>query len=129
MATVGYSSSGLTHVRGVLEEQYGVKPNEIEWIAVQKDSGANLTGGVSAWEKIRPEGVSITDAPAGEDESTLLISGQVDAIFHPADPKVYQDRNPIVARLFKDHRTVEQALYTETGMSLLCIMWLSVKRY
>jgi 4,5-dihydroxyphthalate decarboxylase len=116
VATVGYSSSGLTHVRGILQEQYGVKPEEIEWISVQKDSGANLTGGVSAWEKVRPEGVSITDAPAGEDESTLLISGKVDAILHPADPKVYQDRNPIVERLFKDHRTVERTFFKETGM-------------
>ncbi len=116
VATVGYSSSGLTHVRGILQEQYGVKPGEIEWIAVQKDSAANLTGGVSAWEKVRPEGVTITDAPEGEDESTLLISGKVDAILHPADPKVYQDRNPIVERLFKDHRTVERNFYKETGM-------------
>ncbi len=116
VATVGYSSSGLTHVRGILQEQYGVKPEEIEWISVQKDSGANLTGGVSSWEKVRPKGVSITDAPADEDESSLLISGKVDAILHPADPKVYQDRNPIVERLFKNHRTVERDYFSETGI-------------
>ncbi len=116
VATVGYSSSGLTHVRGILEEEYGVKPNEIEWISTQKDSAANLTGGVSNWEKIRPKGVTITDAPADQDESSLLISGQVDAILHPAEPKVYQDRNPLVERLFKDHRTVERAFYKRTGM-------------
>ena len=116
VATVGYSSSGLTHVRGILQEQYGVKPEEIEWISTQKDSGANLTGGVSNWEKVRPKGVSITDAPADEDESTLLISGKVDAILHPAEPKVYQDRNPIVERLFKDHRTVERDFFSETGI-------------
>ena len=116
VATVGYSSSGLTHVRGVLQEEYGVKPEEIEWISTQKDSASNLTGGVSDWEKVRPEGVKITDAPADEDESSLLISGQVDAIFHPAEPKVYQDRNPIVERLFKDHRSVESAFYKKTGM-------------
>jgi len=116
VATVGYSSSGLTHVRGVLQEEYGVKPEEIEWISTQKDSASNLTGGVSNWEKIRPEGVKIIDAPADEDESSLLISGQVDAIFHPAEPKVYQERNPIVERLFKDHRSVESAFYKKTGM-------------
>ena len=116
VATVGYSSSGLTHIRGILQEQYGVKPEEIEWISVQKDSAANLTGGASNWEKIRPAGVSITDAPADEDESTLLISGKVDAILHPAEPKVYQDRNPIVERLFKDHRTVERDYFSETGI-------------
>ena len=116
VATVGYSSSGLTHVRGILMEEYGVMPDEIEWVSTQKDSGANLTGGVSNWEKVRPEGVNITDAPAGEDESTLLLSRQVDAILHPAEPKCYQDRDPIVERLFKDHRTVEQEFYTRTGM-------------
>lgn len=116
VATVGYSSSGLTHVRGVLQEEYGVKPEDITWIAVEKDSGANLTGGVSNWEKVRPKGVTILDAPEGEDESTLLIKGEVDAILHPAEPKVYQDRNPIVERLFTDHRTVEQDFYKRTGM-------------
>jgi len=116
VATVGYSSSGLTHVRGILQEQYGIKPNEIEWVAVQKDSAANLTGGVSKWEKVRPVGVSITDAPEGEDESSLLLSGKVDAIFHPAEPKIYQDRNPIVDRLFTDHRTVEKEFFTRTGI-------------
>ncbi len=87
-----------------------MKPEEIEWISTQKDSGANLTGGVSNWEKIRPKGVKITDAPEGEDESTLLIVGKMDAILHPAEPKVHQDRNPLVERLFKDHRSVEQDL-------------------
>ena len=116
VATVGYSSSGLTHIRGILQEQYNVKPEEIEWVATQKDSGANLTGGVSKWEKVRPEGVSITDAPKGEDESTLLLSGKVDAILHPAEPKVYQDRNPLVDRLFTDHRTVEHEFFARTGI-------------
>ena len=116
VATVGYSSSGLTHVRGMLQDEYGVKPEEINWIAVGKDSGANLTGGVSAWEKVRPNGVTITDAPAGVDESDLLISGEVDAIFHPAEPRVYQERNPLVERLFVDHRTIEQDYYQRTGI-------------
>lgn len=116
VATVGYSSSGLTHVRGMLAEEYGVQPEDIEWVSTQKDSAANLTGGVSAWEKIRPEGVKIIDVPADEDESSLLISGQVDAILHPAEPRVYQERNPIVKRLFEDHRTVEQDFYRRTGM-------------
>ena len=116
VATVGYSSSGLTHVRGILAEEYGVMPNEIEWISTQKDSAANLTGSVSRWEKIRPEGVSITDAPADEDDSSLLLSGKVDAIFHPAEPKVFQEQNPLVKRLFTDHRTVERDFYKRTGV-------------
>lgn len=116
VATVGYSSSGLTHVRGILEEEYGVKPSEIEWISTKKDSAANQTGNASSWEKVRPEGISITDAPADEDDSSLLLAGKVDAIFHPAEPKVFQDRNPIVKRLFTDHRTVERDFFKRTGI-------------
>jgi len=116
VATVGYSSSGLTHIRGILEEEYGVKSSEIEWISTQKDSASNLTGGASAWEKLRPEGISITDALADEDESSLLLSGKVDAIFHPAEPKAYQERNPLIRRLFPDHRTVESTYYKKTGV-------------
>ncbi|MEM8882661.1 MAG: ABC transporter substrate-binding protein [Planctomycetota bacterium] len=116
VATVGYSSSGLTHIRGMLQDEYGVRPDEIRWISTQKDSASNLTGGVSKWEKVRPTGVDIVDAPENEDESSLLLSGKVDAIFHPAEPKIYQDRHPLVARLFEDHRSVERAFYSKTGM-------------
>lgn len=116
IATVGYSSSGLTHVRGILQEEYGVSPKDIRWISVSKDSATNLTGGVSNWEKIRPEGVQIIDADPNEDESSLLIKGKVDAILHPAEPKVFQDRDPIVARLFVDHRTVEKEFFKRTGL-------------
>ncbi|MFK5924897.1 MAG: ABC transporter substrate-binding protein [Verrucomicrobiota bacterium] len=116
VATVGYSSSGLTHIRGILEEEYGVKSSDIKWVSTQKDSASNLTGGVSSWEKLRPEGISITDAPAGEDESSLLLSGKVDAIFHPAEPKAYQERNPLIRRLFTDPRKVEVEYYKKTGV-------------
>ena len=36
-----------------------VKPDEIEWISTQKDSASNLTGGVSNWEKLRPEDMEV----------------------------------------------------------------------
>jgi len=116
VATVGYSTSALTHVRGVLQEEYGVKPEEITWVSTRKDSASNLTGKGSGWEKVRPAGVKIIDADPDEDESSLLIDGKVDAILHPTEPKVYQDRNPLVDRLFVDHRTVEQDFYKRTGM-------------
>ncbi|TWT34965.1 4,5-dihydroxyphthalate decarboxylase [Thalassoglobus neptunius] len=117
VATVGYSSSGLTHVRGFLKDEYGVKPDEIHWISTTKDSGSNLTGETaSRWEKVEPKGLKIDAAPEGEDDSSLLLKGEVDAIFHPAEPKIYQDRNPLVERLFKDHRSVEQAYFKKTGL-------------
>ena len=40
----------------------------------------------------------------------------LDAILHPAEPRVYQDRNPLVERHFKDHRTVERDYFERTGV-------------
>ena len=115
-ATVGYSSSGLTHIRGWLASEYGVMPEEIIWISTKKDSAANLTSGVSKYEKIIPDTIEMEFAPDGEDESSLLLSGQVDAIFHPAEPKCFQERNPKVRRLFSDFRSEEMAYYQKTGI-------------
>jgi 4,5-dihydroxyphthalate decarboxylase len=116
VATVGYSSSGLTHIRGWLASEYGVMPNEIEWISTKKDSASNLTSGVSKYEKIVPDNIELKYAPDGEDESSLLLSGEVDAIFHPAEPKCFQERNPSVKRLFEDFKTEEQAYFEKTGI-------------
>ena len=116
VATVGYSSSGLTWIRGIMQHEYGVKPEDIEWLATQKDSSASITGGVSQWEKVLPGNLSISPAPAEKNESDLLLAGDVDAIFHPAEPQVYIDRHPGVDRLFPDHRKIERAYFKKTGI-------------
>lgn len=116
VATVGYSSSGLTWVRGILQDEYGVSPEEINWVVTEKDSAAGQTGGASKWERQLPSNVSIEKAPAGKDESDLLLEGTVDAIFHPADPRAYVERHPKVRRLFRDCRAVEQRYFKNTGI-------------
>lgn len=116
IATPGYSSSSLTWIRGVLQDEYGVRPDEIQWVVTGKDSAAKLTGGASKWERVLPTGLSITQTPEGKSGSDLLIDGDVDAIFHPAEPQVYVDRHPKVDRLFADHRKVERAYFAKTGI-------------
>lgn len=63
-----------------------------------------------------PQGVSMVYGPPGKDESDLLVSGEVDALFHAAEPKAFVEGNPVVERLFPDPRKVEQAYYTKTGI-------------
>ena len=116
VATVGYSSSGLTWIRGILEDEYDVKPDQIEWVVTSKDSASQQTGGASKWEQQLPADLSITRAPAGTDESDLLLSGEVDAIFHPAEPQAWIDRHPKITRLFPDCRGVERAYFRKTGI-------------
>ena len=81
IATAGYSSTSLTWIRGIFEEEYGLKPEDLEWIISSKDSSAKDAGKVSKQENTFPKGVSISMGPAGKDESDLLESGEVDALF------------------------------------------------
>jgi 4,5-dihydroxyphthalate decarboxylase len=116
ISTSGYSSTSLTWMRGIFQEEYGLKPEDMEWVVSRKDSGAKLGGKVSKQENVFPEGVSVTMGPEGKDESDLLVSGDVDATFHALEPKAYVEGDPQVARLFPDYRSVEQAYFTKTGI-------------
>lgn len=116
VAVPGYSSTSLTWIRGLLEHEYGVKPDQLEWIVTAKESTSNATGGASRFENVLPEGIKIQSGPAGKDESQLLIDGDVDVVFHAAEPQAFQTGHPKVARLFADSRRVEQAYFAKTGI-------------
>ena len=116
VATPGFSSTSLTWIRGIVQHEYGVKPEEIQWFVSSKDSSAKLSGGASKFENIIPKNLSVTQGPPGQDESDMLLTGQVDALFHAVEPKAYVEGNPRVARLFPDFRTVEQAYFAKTGI-------------
>jgi len=116
VATPGYSSTSLTWIRGLLQDEYGVAPEDIHWVISSKDSSAKISGGPSKQENIIPEGLSITNGPEGIDESDLLESGEVDALFHAIEPRAFIQGHPKVARLFPDSRAVEQAYFAKTGI-------------
>jgi 4,5-dihydroxyphthalate decarboxylase len=115
IATPGYSSTSLTWIRGFLADEYGVTPEDVEWVVASKAVDATA-GETSKQEKVVPEGLKIQQGPPGMDESDLLESGEVDAVFHASEPRVYVERNPIVARLFEDYRQVERDYYASTGI-------------
>ena len=116
IATPGYSSSSLTWIRGIFQDEYGVTPEDVRWVVASQDSSAEDAGKVSAQESVLPEGVEITVGPPGKDESDLLESGEVDALFHAAEPRAYTQGHPDVARLFPDYRSVERAFFEKTGI-------------
>ena len=116
IATPGYSSTSLTWIRGLLQDEYGVKPSDIEWVTSRKDSSAEVAGSISAQESVVPEGISMSQGPVGMDESELLAEGEVDALFHAAVPRAFVQGHPQVDRLFADSRAAEQAYYRKTGI-------------
>jgi len=116
VATPGFSSTSLTWLRGILRHEYGVRPEDVQWVVSSGDSSAEAAGGVSKQESMIPEGLSVSRGPEGKDESDLLESGDVDALLHAAEPRAYLQGHPQVARLFGDYRTVEREFFSRTGI-------------
>jgi 4,5-dihydroxyphthalate decarboxylase len=116
VGTPGYSSTSLTWIRGILSDEYGVAPDEINWVYSQKDSSSAESGKASKQENTFPAGLNIRPGPVGVDESELLVSGEVDALFHAATPQAYLEGHPKVARLFPNSRAIELAYYKKTGI-------------
>jgi 4,5-dihydroxyphthalate decarboxylase len=116
IGTPGYSSTSLTWIRGIFQDEYGVNPEDIEWVVSSKDSSAKISGKVSKQEQVLPENINISQGSEGKDESELLVSGEVDALFHAVEPKAFVEGNPIVSRLFPDSRKVEREYYAKTGI-------------
>jgi len=116
VATPGFSSTSLTWLRGIVQHEYGVRPEQIQWVISDKDSSAKEAGKVSKQESIIPEGLSVSKGPEGKDESDLLESGEVDALFHGAEPKAFVEGHRRVARLFHDFRKAEREYFAKTGI-------------
>ena len=116
VGTAGYSSTSLTWLRGIFQDEYGISPQDVQWVTSVKDSSANIAGKVSAQEGMVPDGVSMESGTPGKDESELLVSGEIDALFHAAEPRAYIEGDPIVARLFADSKAAEHAYYKKTGI-------------
>ena len=116
IGTAGYASSSLTWMRGIVQDEYGVRPEDVHWVISSGDSSAKLSGKGSKQEQTFPDGISIRMGPDGKDESDLLESGEVDALFHAAEPRAYVQGHPMIARLFPDYRSTERDYFSRTGI-------------
>lgn len=116
VSTAGYSSTSLTWLRGILRDDYGLKPEDMEWVIARGDSSAQVAGQISQQERVTPQGVPSELGPAGLDESDLIENGMVDACFHAAEPRAYVQGKPHVGRLFPNAKPVEQDYYQRTAV-------------
>ena len=99
-------------IRGMLADEYGVKPTDILWRIGGLDRSADLTH----VPQDVPKEIQIESIPHGRTLSQMLVDGEIDAIFTAATPKCWRDKQPNVARLFPDYRAAELAYYKKTGI-------------
>ena len=116
VGTPGYSSTSLTWIRGFMQHEYEVRPEDLEWVVSASDSSEKDAGKVSAQENILPKDISVSVGPEGKDESDMLVDGDVDALFHAAEPEAFTVGHPKIKRLFADPRATERDYYARTGI-------------
>ncbi len=106
-----YHMTAAVWVRGILEEDFGVKPQDIEW----HTGGAEHPGRV---ERVTlPRQVAARIHPIGQNETlfNMLLDGRLDAVMCAHKPKVAGKNGP-VRSLFPDPAAVEKKYYLKHAL-------------
>ena len=99
-------TSAVLWIRGILQHEYGVPLNSIDWVAeIEDDVKVAL-----------PADIRYSCLPNDKSVETMLAEGELDAVFHSDLIKPFVARDPRVARLFPDHKGEEVAYYKRTGI-------------
>lgn len=101
-----YSMTALLFVRGLLQHEYGVAPEDIHWFRRRSE---HLSIDI-------PPGIRIDSIPRDQTLDDLIESGRLDALAVTSPPRAFLKGLPSVRRLFPDSRTVEADYYRRTGI-------------
>ena len=99
-------TTAVLWMRGILQSEYGVPLNSIEWVAeLNNDVDVQL-----------PPDIKYRLLPKEKSVETMLAEGELDAVFHSDLVKPFLAKDPRVARLFPDNKAEEMAYYQRTGI-------------
>ncbi len=105
-----YNASTSVWVRGLLQNEYGVRPEELDWYVAEDDVGEEAL-------RPRPEGIRvqfISPPRTREHAIELLEEGEIDAALEPYPGLA---KNPKLRRLFEDSSRVEADYFRRTQVS------------
>jgi 4,5-dihydroxyphthalate decarboxylase len=99
-------TTAILWMRGILENEYGVPLNSIEWVA-ELDDDVQVT---------LPPDIKVRRLPDNKSVEAMLAEGELDAVFHSDLIKPFLAKDPRVARLFPDPKAEEMAYFKKTGI-------------
>jgi 4,5-dihydroxyphthalate decarboxylase len=111
VGTPEYLTTMLVWMRGLLADEYGIKPSDLRWRlgGMEQPSAKTTTPAPIA-------GVEIENIPSDKTLAGMLADGELDALFTARPPSCFLKGAPNVGRLFADTRAVEQAYYGKSGV-------------
>ena len=99
-----YSMTAAVYMRGLLQHEYGVAPESIDWVQGRTDRlGREL-----------PPDIRLTQAPAGTELGDLLDKGEIDFVMTANNPLAFRRGSPNVRRLFPDYAAAEKDYFRRT---------------
>lgn len=107
-----YQVTAVVWMRGMLEDEYGVKPSDIRW----RTGGLEQAGRTEKVALKLPAGVELELIPSDRTLSEMFAAGELDAVIAPRPPSVYTRRAANIARMFEDYVGAEKAYYKKTGI-------------
>jgi 4,5-dihydroxyphthalate decarboxylase len=105
-----YQITMATWVRGILQHEYGVAPEAMNWFT----GGEEHPGRQDKVQHSLPPNIAIQPIPADETLSGMLERGALDAMISAHMPSPFVSRHPKVRRLIPDFREVEQEYFKRT---------------
>ncbi len=105
-----YQMTMAVWVRGILQHHYGVSPEKMKWFT----GGQEEPGRVDKVQHDYPPGIDIRSIGAEQTLSSMLESGQLDAMMSTYLPLPFMRHSPKVRRLFPNFRDVEKEYYRQT---------------
>ncbi|MDE0176389.1 MAG: ABC transporter substrate-binding protein [Defluviicoccus sp.] len=107
-----YAMTAALWVRGMLAEEYGVRPSDIVW----RTGGLEQPGRYGAYPLDLPPGIEVRPLPPERSLSAMLAAGELPALVSARAPSCFGAGGGPVRRLFPDYRAAEEAYYRKTGL-------------
>jgi 4,5-dihydroxyphthalate decarboxylase len=108
-----YGSTAIVFMRGLLQDEYGVRPEDIHWHAGRLErEGHEALPPLVRLEL--PERVRLDFIPPEKSLVEMLEAGELDALCAVHIPSSFRQGSPRIRRLFRDFKEVERRSYERT---------------
>jgi 4,5-dihydroxyphthalate decarboxylase len=107
-----YQMTAPVWMRGMLEDEYGVRPQDIHW----RGGGQEEAGRDERTPLELTNGVDLQPIPNDKTLVELFEAGELDALMTARAPSSFVNGKPNIARLFPNYREVEKAYYKKTKL-------------
>ena len=105
-----YQITANVWIRGILQDEYGVKPSSIKWFR----GGIEEAGREERAMISLPPDIDLQQIPHDQTLSQLLEAGEIDAMFSARAPSCFLRGAANVDRLFPHYRAVEEDYFRRT---------------